>query len=633
MSIQNAGATIREARLKAGLSQERLSEGICSTLSLSRIENGSAGVSPSTFQALMAHAGAPCEAFPIFANRTDFDCFYTLKRARFYLDCWQLKECYEELDKIESMNFAENKFYYQEWLLLHCKLQFRSGCGNHSEIYATLLGALHISRPKIDCSDFRDLLLSLNEIELLIALAQETLYLNQLEICLGISTQLSTYLENSQIMFLEKDRLLAENAIVYAKYLIASKDYATSIKITDIFRLKMIANADDAPLHELTFLHGLGHYHSGTVDEALVLFKTAFFSAHSIGSCYATTVRNYLKKVLGISLFDDVFSIEDIPLISYTLKKIIDSTAFSAGTYDLFSPDTLTIGSLIRELRIEQNISQQTLCYGLCSKSKLSKIENGTLQPDITLAQIFLQRLGISDRVFQFYGSVHETQLQEIWLYMSKLLSSNVTDILSTADKMLQLCTDKDVFYIQYAKYRQSFCISDHAERATALLDALYLTIPNFDINNIQNYRLSWLELTILNNYCNAYCHIAPSKGIFYLYKLLEYYDSSLLDILENKRVFIIALCDLSSNLYRQKRFSELLDLATYFTSPTIKFSLYFNSIILANYSQALGEAERFKPLPQFAAYAYYNFLITNSKPNAAALKNYIFTDFGIELN
>jgi len=92
MSVQNAGAIIREARLKAGLSQEKLSEGICSTLSLSRIENGTAGVSPSTFQALMAHAGAPCEAFPIFANHTDFDCFYTLKRARFYLDCWQSRD-------------------------------------------------------------------------------------------------------------------------------------------------------------------------------------------------------------------------------------------------------------------------------------------------------------------------------------------------------------------------------------------------------------------------------------------------------------------------------------------------------------------------------------------------------------
>ena len=79
MSIRNAGKTIKEARLKAGMTQEQLSEGICTVLSLSRIENGSSGVSPVTFQSLMAHAGAPCELYPIFASRTDFDCFYALK--------------------------------------------------------------------------------------------------------------------------------------------------------------------------------------------------------------------------------------------------------------------------------------------------------------------------------------------------------------------------------------------------------------------------------------------------------------------------------------------------------------------------------------------------------------------------
>ena len=35
MGIKNAGAIIKEARLKAGLSQEKLSNGICDVMSLS----------------------------------------------------------------------------------------------------------------------------------------------------------------------------------------------------------------------------------------------------------------------------------------------------------------------------------------------------------------------------------------------------------------------------------------------------------------------------------------------------------------------------------------------------------------------------------------------------------------------
>lgn len=632
MSIQSAGTIIREARLKAGLSQEKLAAGICSTLSLSRIENGTAGVSPSTFQALMTHAGAPCEAFPIFADRADFSCFYTLKRARFYLDCWQLKECYEELDKIEAMNFAKNKFYYQEWLLLHCKLQFHSGCENHSEIYKILLGALHISRPEINFSDFRDLLLSLNEIELLIAIAQEALYLNDSEMCLEICTQISTYLENSQITFLEKDRLLAKNAIVYSKYLIAAKDYVTSLKITDIFRQKMIKNADDAPLHELTFLYGLNQYYNGNIDEALVIFKTAFFSAHSIASCYATTIRKFLVKTLGISLFDDTLTLDDIPLVPYALKKVIDTTDFSDGIYDLLSPDTLTLGTLIRELRIEQNISQQTLCYGLCSKSKLSKIENNTLQPGIALAQTLLQRLGISDAVFTFYGSAHETQLHNLKLKLLQLRFSDTDKIIQGSKELQQLCSKKDTFYLQFASYRKANCKFEISDNIAELFDTLTLSLPNFELNNLCNYRLSWLEFTILNNYCTAQCELTPSKGILSFYKIMEYYERNHIDVLEMRRFFVVTLNLLVRNLHNQKRYSEITDLASYFSLPTVRCSLYFSSIIEGNYAQALGEMQQLYEATLFANYAYYNFLITGSTQNANTFKNTIHNDFGIYL-
>lgn len=632
MAVQNAGTIIREARLKAGLSQEKLSEGICSVLSLSRIERGSAGVSPSTFQALMAHAGVPCEAYPIFANRTDFDCFYTLKRARFYLDCWQLKEAYKELESVENLNFAKNKFYYQEWLLLHSKLQFRSGCGDHNYIYSTLLKALHISRPEIDFSDFRNLLLSLNEIEILTAIAQEKLYLTEADSCLEICTQISSYLENSQFTFLEKERLLAEHAIIYSKHLIMSKDYTAALKLADGFRNKMIQNNDDAPLHELTFLTGLANYYLGHADNAMLYFKTAFFSAHSIESSYATTIQYYLLNTLGIYLFDETLKIKEIPLIPYEIKKAIDTSNFTDGTYDLFSPETLTLGGLIRELRTEQGISQQMLCTGLCSKSKLSKIENGTLQPDVTLSQSLLQRLGISDTVFTFYGSEHEASLHELRQKLTLIRSSDTASIQNYTEQMLRLCDNDDTFYIQYATYKKATYISDKEKSAEALLQSLYITLPNFTLSSISSYRLSWLELTILNNYCNAYRQYSPAKGTLELYKLLEYYEASHLDILEKRRLFHISLCYLSAVLHKQNRFLELVELSPYISSPGIKCSLHSVGVIYGNYSQALGEIQQFTKVPLVAAYAYYNLLITNSTANADSLKNSIYTDFHISL-
>ena len=116
------------------------------------------GVRSSNFQALMERAGAPCEQYPVFASREDFDCFYALKPARFHLDAWQLGPAYEELQKAEDHNWADNRLYCQEWLLLHCRLQFRTYQCDHQLNYNTLLEALRITVPRTELSEMESLL-------------------------------------------------------------------------------------------------------------------------------------------------------------------------------------------------------------------------------------------------------------------------------------------------------------------------------------------------------------------------------------------------------------------------------------------------------------------------------------------
>lgn len=114
MNVRNAGYAIKTARKKAKLSQQKISDGICSVLSLSRIENGTAGVSPATFHALMTRIGIPFECYPIFKNQEDYDIFCYLKKARFYLNKLQIDEAFDLLEKVENEQWAKNKLYYQE---------------------------------------------------------------------------------------------------------------------------------------------------------------------------------------------------------------------------------------------------------------------------------------------------------------------------------------------------------------------------------------------------------------------------------------------------------------------------------------------------------------------------------------
>lgn len=633
MSVRNAGASIREAREKAGLSREKLADGICSPTTVKRIENGSAGVSPSTFQALMAYAGAPCEVFPIFANRRDFDCFYALKHVRFYLDSWQLQPAYEELNKIEEMEWSDNRFYYQEWLLLHCKLQFRSGLADHQAVHDLLLDALHITRPVLDINDFRSLLLSLNEIELLIFLAQECLYLNQCNDCLQISTQIDTYLNNSEITYLEKDRLLAENVIVSVKYLLSIEDYENAYELADKYRHQMVLNRDDGPLFELTFLTGLSAYYLHNIDAALSFFQNVFYSAHSIESCYATTIRNYITELTTLILPEYLRSLPDIKLVFYALKKAIDTSPFSDGTYDLFSPDVFTIGNMIRCFRTEQNVSQAVLCQGLCSKSKLSKIENGTLQPDIFLAEALLQRLGISEREFTFWGNAMESKLYNLQLKLLHNRGLTIDENRSILNEFYSLIPDDNVILQQYYLYHSDILESSPQKILLDLNKALSCTLPNFEINHIYQYRLSWNELTILNNIAYTYRNTStPIQGFTYFNKLLEYNTLNHLDIIFQCHIFSLTYFMLSRSLYLQKRYLEINNL---FSIESITFLPYRISIygsFLFYYCQALGECSLNNDAKLFGLYTYGLQSIVERHRNSLALNKYMSEDFKIKL-
>ena len=66
------GEEIRRVRLERGLTQERLSEGICSPSTLSRIENGSQVPSRRTFQLLMERLDGPDYSYAHFLSPIEY---------------------------------------------------------------------------------------------------------------------------------------------------------------------------------------------------------------------------------------------------------------------------------------------------------------------------------------------------------------------------------------------------------------------------------------------------------------------------------------------------------------------------------------------------------------------------------
>lgn len=632
MAVRNAGKIIREARLKAGLTQEQMSEDICSILTLSRIENNSAGVSPSLFQALMSRAGAPRNIFPVFPNRKDFDCFYTLKRARLYLDSWQLQEAYDELLKVKNADFSNNKFHYQEWLYLQGWLQSRSGSCEHQLIYEIFISALNITKPNIDFSDLSNELFSDIELELLIEISNELLYLSQSDLSYIICSQLESYINNAELSFIERDSLLSRNAIARTKYLLYTHDYNKALETINEYRHLMVVNSENTSLLELNFWTAMSYYYCGNIEKAHQMFNDTFYSARAIESCYATTCLKFVSENTSIVIDDYIKSLPPINCKTFKYEKITDSLSLSDGTYDLFSPDVLTLGRLIYVLRKEQNISQAVLCQGLCSKSKLSKIENDQLQPDIFLSEALLQRLGVSERVFSFWGNSNYKILYEL---KSKILNSKLTSLkeqFALLKQFKELLSENNNILLQFY-YALSYDFLDESERRIATLqNALNLTLPDFDILNINNYRLSLIELGIIGNIAYEYREISPSKSNLYFSKLLEYRNLSSVNIMFQSLVYPIFIYKYAHSLYHQKYYLQLSNLYTFSVARILKIHLDSLGFFTLFFVQALGECNDYKKAFYYGKCAASIERMLELHSNALSIASTLKSDFDIEI-
>lgn len=634
MSVRNTGSILREARKRSGLTADAFCKGICDYRTLYRIERGELGISVSNFQFLMSRIGGPKEVFPVFASRDDFDCFFALKHARFHLNSWQLEEAFKELQIVESKRWANNKIHYQEWILLYCKLLFRSGFSEHEVLFSSLSEALHITRPDCDTQDIHKSLLSVTEAELLLMIAQEYLSLDDTTACYLLLIQLKTYFTNSKYSQTEKNYLQNEYDTIYTRYLVQTKNYSEAVSLATASHHRCVNLTDDTHLFELVFLNGVAQHHLGQHEVADDLFATSLVSAHAIDSCFATIGINYLNNTLHYPLPSPIQKLSLHPLPSYPVMQLVDANNFSDGSFDFFDPNVIRFGKLIKILRKEQKISQHTLCQGLCSDSMLSKIENETLQPNMLLAEALLQRLGISEREFIFWGDARDAEIHE--LIFKLIHSGNTTNTFNYINKLKAFCTKNDILLKQLIDLFYIANTNTHNlnEKIEQLWRTLSLTLPNFDINCILNYRLSWAELTILNNIIDIYRRTnVPYIGINYSYQIVKYYDNKKHDILYRANTHSLSNIKLIRGLYSEKRYREIIDYTKNFPQSILKYQLSLIGIHYFYCSQSLGECNEFSSAQTLGCYGYYVEKLVDRPKNSITLENALMRDFSINIH
>lgn len=255
------------------------------------------------------------------------------------------------------------------------------------------------------------------------------------------------------------------------------------------------------------------------------------------------------------------------------------------------------------------------------------------LQPSVILAEMLLQRLGITDTVFTFFGDNKEAHLEQIKVHLAKTPYTCPQKIKTFIAEAQPLLTPSNQLYNQWLLFKQATIASEASSHYSLLHKALEISLPGFSFDTIKQYRLSWTELTILNNIAHHYSYGAtPSMGILKFYKILEFFSDTTMDILEKKRIFPITIEMLVLHLYRQRRYNEILELSNVYSDNCLKYSISAIAHIHAHYCQALGKCNNLHLAKKYAIYTYYNFLILELTQKAEHIRQDFQADFQIKL-
>ena len=193
---------------------------------------------------------------------------------------------------------------------------------------------------------------------------------------------------------------------------------------------------------------------------------------------------------------------------------------------------------------------------------------------------------------------------------------------------------EDDILQKQFILFRKAYFCPTPEEQLCMLFDALHCTLPSFNINHIHDYRLSWAELSCLNNIARIYYKTnTPLESFRSFNQLCDYYESTTPDILFRYTTYTLTQNMFCHSLYEQKRYRDIIHTFSNLQNTRANLPLKSLASFLFYYSQAHGECDLLEEAQNYGNYACALEYLFSLDKNALLLKQYLYDDFSINLN
>ena len=169
------------------------------------------------------------------------------------------------------------------------------------------------------------------------------------------------------------------------------------------------------------------------------------------------------------------------------------------------------LGEYIKQRRLDLGLTQEQLCDGICEPMTLSRLENGKQTPSRNRINALLQRLGLPDDRYFALLSKNELEMEAL---QKEIVACNanhrVEEGFETLKKFEQIADHDDQIAQQFI-LRSKVLLGRLDQRYTPqeqidlLMQVIRLTVPRFNLDEIERFFYSTDEIKIINQIGIAY--------------------------------------------------------------------------------------------------------------------------------
>ena len=240
------------------------------------------------------------------------------------------------------------------------------------------------------------------------------------------------------------------------------------------------------------------------------------------------------------------------------------------------------LGEYIKNRRQELGLTQSQVCEGICEQITFSRFENGKQTPGRTKINAILQRLNLPED--RYYALLTKNEL-EIEALEKEIVGCNALERVDEGfDKIVQLekiIDPSDQITKQFV-LRSKVLLGlldgrySKQESLTMLLDALRLTVPSFELDEINSHLYTVDEIKIINQIACTYSESGENeKATDIYYQLLKYVKKHFKEVIISSGVLPLILYNYARVLDLQGRYKDGKNYAREGHEACIKYGNY----------------------------------------------------------